>query len=208
VITLAGLKPRILQLLGDPAGLRYSDAQLAEACRQALTDYDHFAPLILTVVITVSEGGRYLRLTAPPGLLGIRRVVFPFEGEDSPPTDRYFWYWEAGAPCLQFSGPAYPKSGDRLQLTCAVRNRLYGLDDAEETTIPADLDSLLVRGVAGYAMMMRAIALGETVNARPAQNRLLERSSTLIQDYKSQVAAVARSAHIPPSPFAERGWEE
>lgn len=207
MMTLAGLKPRILQMLGDPAGLRYTDAQLAEACRQALSDYDHFAPLILVLAVTVGEGGRRVRFTPPAGLLGIRRVVYPFTDENSPPTDRYFWYWEAGAPVLEFTGGNCPKSGERIQLTCAVHNTLCGLDDAEESTLPAELDTLLVRGAAGYAMMMRAIALAETYNQPPMQSRLLEKSFTLIQDYKTHIAAVARSAHIPPSPFAEKGWE-
>lgn len=208
MMTFDGLKPRILQLLGDPNGLRYTDDQIAEACRQALSDYDHFAPVLFTLLITVAESGRRVPLPGSAGFLSVRRVVFPYADENSPPTDRFYWYWQDGAPCLEFNGAAVPRAGERIQVTCAVRNRLYGLDGAEETTLPAEHDTLFIRGAAGYAMLMRAVAIAETINPRPSQSRLLDKSFNLIHEYKMQLAAVARSAHTPPAPYPASGWED
>ncbi len=73
------IKTRVLQLLGDPDGVRYDDATLQEALRQALTAYTRSCPQIRSQVLTLASSGQeqsLAELTNPP--LFLLEVIHPY----------------------------------------------------------------------------------------------------------------------------------
>ena len=163
--TFTELQARIVQVLEDPAGTRFSAGLLQEAVRLALATLDQRLPRILTTEVNLSVGGAELSLPAPANCLylvslNVRRGTRT--SKEMEPEVEFSYQYEDSQLLLHFSGRRLPRIGDVLRLTYAASHKLQGLDGEEITTLPAAYESTLVNGAAGHACLLRATLLSET----------------------------------------------
>jgi hypothetical protein len=170
------LKTRVLEYLGDPSGLRYSDALLTEAFREALKYFDDFYPQVKTDTITLDTVDREVELDL---LVNCRRILSVVSAtntadhrvEQSPP---YYTYFKDAIPYLKFLGTYNPKVGDQFIITYTTTHWIDGLDDAAQTTIPYNHRALFVRGAGAIAKQIHFTGVNFEYGGRSSEyDRLL-----------------------------------
>ena len=177
MLTLESIKSRVRLILDDAEGVRFSDALLESAIRQALARLDEKQPLIRTLDQQMTASGRDVTLTGLMDALFILEVCIqsasPIEIKSG-----YSYTLQGETAQLHFSDTYVPGAGDILQVTYAAQNRLYGLDNATETTAPESASAALETGAASFACLLRAVSLSEAYGARAGEStRLVEQSS-------------------------------
>lgn len=160
---LAGFKARILQLLGDAAETRFSEERLKEALRQALAAYSQAVPQVLETEITLTAAGREQCLTVSPAPMFVIRLIRG--GREMP----FQFFMRAGQSVLVIGGDNLPAIGDEFSLRYAAGHGVKDLDAQEQTSLPVGHESVVVRGAAGFAALLRLAGVGESYGARPAE---------------------------------------
>jgi hypothetical protein len=137
---------------------------LAEAIRQALHEYSKVNPLQEVGTVTVSSSGREVSISALTGLLGVSRVWLPYTSgsPEHPPNWRNFEFWKDEL-VLYFPDGDEPAADEVARVFYTKMQTLQDLDSAASTSFPADDDTILVIGSAGYAATSRSIDLTEKV---------------------------------------------
>ena len=186
--TLASIKPRILQVLEDPAGTRFASGLVDEALRLALDALDQRLPRLASEDILVTVSGRDQPLTNLNECLYL--VCLTLSSGDVPvsemePETGFSYFFHDALPTLHFSGRVYPKAGQTLHLTYAARHSLQGLDGAVETSLPAAYETALVNGAAGQACLLHAARLVESYGARSDEtSRWMEISRLRLDEFE------------------------
>lgn len=196
---LAGFKTRILQLLGDSAGARFPEERLKEALRQALAGYNQALPQVLETEIALTVVGREQNLTVDPAPLYVLKVRR--NGRETP----FQFFVRAGQPVLVIGGDAIPAIGDEIGLLYAAGHAIKDLDSAAATTISANNESIVVRGAAGFAALLRLSGVGEAYGARPVEAaHLVELGRQWLGDFQQSLDRLRRSErmHEYPAGFA------
>lgn len=200
--TLAEFRSRALVMLGDPAGSRYSTAQLDESLRAALEEYSEAFPQAMSQVVAVSAEGRQQPLDVPGSLKTLVRAQYPYSGDSSPFFELMYLSYPQGAPAVFFAGEAVPQAGEQFKVFYTAAHSVDGLDGAEATSVPAAHEGLLVRGAAGYACYMRAAQLSESLASSGAQ--LLQLAGFHLANFR---AALARTRLEIAFEYPLRGFE-
>ena len=172
-LTLAQYEARVLDLLDDVTGLRFTDLQVDAALRTALMFYNRLRPLQRTYQVDTT-GAQVITLPTDFVASMITRVqidiVNPTQMIILPDVmykaSRLDEQW-----VIETTNAIYPL-GQVLVVSYVGSHTVDGLDGGAGTTI--DNDDLLVLGAAGHACQSRAISRAESINMQPGvQSQLL-----------------------------------
>jgi len=210
--TLTMLRERLETTLQDAGHERWSSDDLDEALRRAMEEFSLVEPHEQVTTVTLSSTGREIDISSLSGCLQVSRVWWPYDAADPeyPPRWRPFEIW---GDTLYLDTDSEPAAGDVVRLWHTSQHTLDGLDGASSTTLPADAETILIAGAAGFAAQARAAELSETLNVDAG---VVQRLS----DYaRQQLAAfhilltvrarqaAARQAGIAQAPALDR-WEK
>ena len=139
----------------DPAGRRWSDAELERHIGHALRDLSLALPLQARAALVASPGSRDLSLAALAGLVNVEAVEYP--AGLYPPSYVPFSIWGSALTMLIDAAPA----GDEPV------NVYYGMMhslDAVSSTIPGYLEEAVATGASAYAALEWAGFAANRVN--------------------------------------------
>ena len=206
---------RIRALLVDASSLVWASAQIDEAIRQALAEYQAVVPFTNETIITCPADGREIALNEVTGLLTVSQVWWPYTltGSEVWPPNRvkgYSVWWDDGRPVLFIDSD----DGDQPQLDDSVRlwytkaHTIQNLDSASTTTPRADHESALVIGAAGYAAIMRFVDRTEGFQEGREQIQTLEQwGFNRLRDFRRHLSIFrAASKAGRGDPFGS-GWK-
>ena len=199
---LAVFKTRILQLLGDTAGARFPEERLKEALRQALAVYSQALPQVLETEITLTAAGREQSLVVSPAPLFVIKLIRG--GREMP----FQFFVRSGQPVLVIGGDSAPVIGDEFNLRYAAGHGVKDLDAATDTSIPAGHESVVVRGAAGFAALLRLAGVGESYGSRTVEAaHLAEIGKQWLGDFQQALERLRRAErmHEYPAGFALDG---
>ncbi len=211
---LAALRDRVELILADSGNAIWATGDIDEAIRQALHEYSKIRPLQEVGVITVATATHELSITTLTGLLGVSRVWHPYTAAspEDPPEWVAFELW-ADEALLYF--PDELTAGKVARIFYDKLQTIEDLDSATATTVPADDESLICTGAAGYAAMSRALDLGEQVTLdRDVPQKAKTWAGQKLQDFRQGLAAVARAqallgrshVELPPLDRHDGAW--
>lgn len=176
MLTLENTKNHVRQILDDTDGARFSDALLDSAIRQALARMDEMLPLIRILDHQITSAERDVTL---PGLLDPLFILQVCILSTSPIEIKsgYAYTLQGETAQLHFKDTYVPDAGETLRVTYAAQNRLFGLDEAAETTAPESASAGLEMGSASFACLLRAASLAEAYGTRAGESaHLVEQS--------------------------------
>jgi hypothetical protein len=191
--TLTTLRDRVEAMLQDSSNATWSTDDVDEAIRQALHRYQQVAPRETIGTVTLSSAGREIDISSLTGYLEIRRVWWDYDSSDPdyPPNWRDFELWPGDL--LYINDTAEPASGDKVRVWYTLPHTLNGLDSETATTFPADHESVLTVGAAGFAALFRAQEVTETVTADGwAPRNLREWGLLMMGRFDAELAHIAR----------------
>lgn len=143
----------------DPAGYRWSDDQIDRHIGHAVADVNLLAPRQLSTTIATTAGSRDIDLSGLGGLIGVDRVEFP--AGYYPPCLARFERWGGTLTVLVSRDP----EGQDARIFHTASHTL----DGSGSTLPPELESLVVMGAAAFAVNERAVFAAEELNnAGPA----------------------------------------
>jgi hypothetical protein len=192
--TLTTLRDRVETILADSGNAIWSTGDLDEAIRQAVAEYSKTRPLRSVGTVVLSAGGREIDISSLSGLLGVSQVWCDYDSTDPayPPNRRPFAYW-ADSQKLYVTGDYEPQSGDTMRIFYHSAQTLSGLDSASSTTFPADDESLIAIGAAGFAATSRAVDLAEKVTLdRLTAQQVRAWGLSKLQEFRSGLRMVAK----------------
>jgi hypothetical protein len=198
------LKTRVLNLLGDSAGVRYSDAMLEQAALQAVRLYSGTLPQLCFLEIEVPEPVDEVTLEEAEGLSAVISASWYIGAGNTRPVPAAFtWNWSAGVPYLHFP---QAQSG-RLRLVYSAGHTLAGLLGAEATTLPPVHFDLLSWTAAGYAMQLRADAVREAYGAKSSEAVTISAAAEkMILHSRQQLDSLRYNQVLSPE-WSAPGWQ-
>jgi hypothetical protein len=202
-LTLTTLRDRVEQLLLDTANAIWSTGVLDEAIRQALHEYSKANQYHAIGTITLSARGYELDISSLTGLLDVQRVWLPYTAAspENPPNWRRFEFWRDPQK-LFFIDEDEPQSGQVCRVFYTKLQTLNGLDSAASTTFPADDDSVLTIGGAGFAASSRSVDTMEKVTLdRLTSQQLRAWGLGKLQEFRAALNTVARRESLRGSPW-------
>jgi hypothetical protein len=162
---LAAFRTSILALLSDPSNAIFSNNDVDQALRWALSEYSQKRPLIRTYQLSVDAATTVHTLPAD----FITRHVTKVELYDEDPNsieDLAFYAYQRDEQWF-VETRSEVSAGEVLQISYSAIHTVDGLDAASGTTLPAADEPLLYVGAAGRAAQMRALDRIETINMNP-----------------------------------------
>jgi hypothetical protein len=196
--TLTTLRDRVELLLADSGNAIWSTSWLDEAIREALHEYSKTRPLRSVGTLVLSANGREIDVSSLSGLLGVSEIWIPYTSTDPeyPANVRPFQHWPDEEK-IYVTGDYEPASGDVVRVFYTQLQTLNGLDSATSTTFPADDESLIVTGAAGYAATSRAVDLAEKVTLdRLTAQQVRAWGLSKLQEFRAGLKTVARRMAI------------
>ncbi len=163
--SLTQIRTRVSIILQDAGTYFWSDAELDEAIRMALGEFQKAVPQKREAVYTLVTNGRDIPLPAAafPDLLTVIDVFWPWDDTKSVENqDNYAWRWRVdalpGGPILRLnqfarweSGAGSPAAGQKMRLLYTCPHTIDGLDGAAATSLEAAHEVYIVRGAAAMA---------------------------------------------------------
>jgi hypothetical protein len=189
--------------LRPPAWQRYQSGydqdDLDEALRWALHRYSQVAPVQAIGTLTLAASGREVSVSTLTGYMEVMRVWWNYDSTDPghPPVWRRFELWPGDI--LYINDDEEPAVGDKVRVWYTKLHTLNGLDAAAATTFPADADTILITGAAGYAAQERE----QEQQGRGTPTRLREWATARLEEFEKQLQAVARRWAARQSGIAE-----
>ncbi len=180
-------KAFVLAMLGDQKQKRYSDDLIKTALRMALADYDRYLPRRMEVSVTVSRSnGNRLYLDWVPALdqtiSGIRRSGSgSTRGYFGTAVPRFLYERISTGSLITLFNQEPVAKGEKLILQLSGHHTIETLSEASDTSVPDGHADMLCQGAAGYAMQIRASAVGEVFGKRVEDyNNLLQQGKLMI----------------------------
>jgi hypothetical protein len=197
------LKTRVLNLLGDSTGARYSDAMLEQAALQSVRLYSSTLPQLCFLEIEVPEPADEVTLGDAAGLSAVISASW-YTAENTRPVPAAFtWSWSSGTPYLRF---LEAQSG-RLRVVYSAGHTLAGLLGAGSTTVPPVHLDLLAWTAAGYAMQLRADVVREAYGAKSSEAMNIAVSAEkMILHSKQQLDSLRYNQVLSPE-WSSPGWQ-
>jgi hypothetical protein len=196
--TLTTLRDRVELLLADSGNAIWSTSWLDEAIREALHEYSKTRALRSVGTVVLNADGREIDVSSLSGLLGVTEIWCDYTSTDPeyPPNRRPFEHWPDEEK-VYVTGDYEPASGDVMRVFYTQLQTLNGLDAATSTTFPADDESLIVTGAAGYAATSRAVDLAEKVTLdRLTAQQVRAWGLSKLQEFRAGLKTVARRMAI------------
>lgn len=203
--TLTDLQTKVLMLLGDPSGARYTTAQIIDALRLALADYSRHASQFFKYTFTLAVDGRDQFL--PTSGSNIDRIIqawYPYTpGDDNPPVLENFYSTSGSAP-LHIGSSRFPVAGDSILLFCSKPHTIQGLDAAAITTVPFANHIILIVGAAAYASVMRS---GTMAEAYTAKQNLIAFSNQMMNLFSFYLSSLRAESARTDAIFQSSSWK-
>jgi hypothetical protein len=162
---LAAYRTAILALLSDPTNVIFSNTDVDQALRWALSEYSSKRPLIRTYIFTVDATTGVHTLPADFVTRHITKVELWDEDQDS--IIELTFYANQLDEQWMINTSYEVAAGEVLQISYSAVHAIDGLDGAAGTTVPEADETLLQVGAAGRSATMRALERIETINMNP-----------------------------------------
>lgn len=193
--TLVAIRDRVKQKLADSGNNIWTGADLDEGIRSALHEYSKTRPRQAVALLTLEAAGREIDISSVTDLLAVVDVWLPYTADDPefPPNRRPFRHWSDLGLLFIVDKSYEPASGEVARIFYAALQLLNGLDGASSTSLPADDESLLVTGAAGYAATSRAVDLAEQVHIdRLTSQQVRAWGLAQLQEFRAGLRTIAR----------------
>ncbi|NLD45218.1 MAG: hypothetical protein GX657_17200 [Chloroflexi bacterium] len=205
--TLAELLPRLTAALPEPAGAAWDADQLTAALRRALAEYSRARPRRLAEALPSAAGSRLVSLAGLSGLQTVLEVHYPYDPLiPAWPPARPAWRLREAAT-LELLVPEAPRADgtDDVLVFYEAAHTIAGLDGAEETTLEAPGEEVLLVGAAAYAVEGLALALVGRVTVGGAAERYSAWAAGRLACYRQALAEAA--ALVPAIADPRVPWE-
>jgi hypothetical protein len=196
---LASLRDRVELILADSTNAIFSTGDVDEGIRRALHDYSQVNPQHKIGTITLAADGREISTSTLTGVIDVEDVWCPYTAADPeyPAYARPFRFWKDSAK-LYVIGNHEPQSGEVVRVFYTALQALKDLDSAAATTLPAEHDSIVALGAAGYAAQSRALDITEQISVdRDSANRLRDWAELQLRRFTDALNRVAISTRGP-----------
>lgn len=197
--TFEDYKAFVLAILGDEKQKRYGDDMLRTALRMALADYDRYLPRRTEIAVTVSRNdGNRLYLDWVPALdqtiLSIRRSgAGSARGRFGTAVPRFLYERISTGSLITLFNQEPVAKGEKLILQLSGHHTIEALSEASDTSVPDGHADILCQGAAGYAMQIRASAVGEVFGKRIEDyNNLLQQGKLMIGRFLQTLEEISR----------------
>jgi len=206
---LAGFRTRILALLGDPAGARYTNATLDEALSQALEEFSVTVPNLIIEEFTVVTAGREQLITTVPSFLNVLQVVYPYNGTATEQTllDAFYAWHDGEYLALYIGGPAVPAAGEVIQIYYTIPHTVENLNSAVATTINPAHDGLLSQGASAFSALLRAAQMVETPGKRLEDTTNLQKWGQEQRSHFTSSLRLLANGHTHTAALPTAGWK-
>jgi hypothetical protein len=211
MITLAEMRARVLEALGDPAGARHTPAQVEEGLRLALEEYSRAAPQVVTAVIIADQAGREQPLDAIGSLLYPISAAYPWSADAEARNGRgcelcgCTFYRRDGRNYLYLVNGPIPAPGDAIRVSAGVLHTLEGLGGAPVTTLPEGDAGLLAEGAAAHVGYMRAGTIVQSYGKRNPQDETAAVARERLQAFRQRLEHLPTP--LPPAAPWSAGWK-
>ncbi len=197
---IAAYRTAILALLDDSSKVVFSDNDVDQSLRWALSEYSLRRPLIRTYQFDVLTSTSMHTLPADFVTRHITKVEL-WNTDPDYMVDLAFYAYKVDEQWV-INPRFFVESGEVLQISYSDVHTIDGLDAAAGTTVPDADETLLQMGAAGQAAMMRAMNRVETINMNPA---VVQGYRQLAADYLSKFAGIltiepGAVAYVPEFP--------
>jgi hypothetical protein len=185
--TLAELVERAAAELKDSEHLLWSEDDLEQHIRRALAAYNRINPRRLATTLDSAAKTRLYSLEELLGMMQVLDVHYPYNPEDPayPPSRPQWSTPQDGHLHLDVADPPSGAESAKIHLFYTTAHTISGLDDAEESTLDAQGEEIVVLGATAYAAQQMGGALIGTVTVSgwtPEQyQRLAERRLVLFE---------------------------
>ncbi len=199
------IKSRVVELLGDSDGSRYSDAVLEQAALQAIRMYTGVLPQIKSLLIEISTETDEITLEDAVGLVAVISVCWSSLGTEPVSTNStaFTWSWADGIPYIRFPGMVC----GTLRVIFSASHTLAGLCEETVTTVPDVHHSLLAWVTAGYALQSRAESIREAYGQKSSEAVSMQQSAEkMLLHSQQQLDSLRYNQSISPE-WGSRGWE-
>lgn len=192
--TLTSYRTRVLNNLKS-TNEKFENDIIDEAIRLVLDEYSQAFPDIDELSFALSSSGRAQQLVNCSGFLAVLQVILPYESGLLDPAinarEDFYTFFYHGWPNVYFTGMPIPRSGQILFVRYARRHTLSGLDEAENTSVRVDHESMLVLGAAGAAASMRAVGTIEQWGGKSGDpNQLMLWGQTQMDKFHEFLASI------------------
>jgi hypothetical protein len=162
---LADFRRWVRLALSDSGSLVWSDDEIDQGLRQALSEYSAALPFSQETVLELPGDGWEVALD---GLDGLQRVLdchYPYDstlsGAAQLANQTHSWrlWWDDARPVLELrtAGGRLPQAEEELRVWYSTPHTIQDLDGAEASSVRAGHEQLLVSGAVGYAALQRVI---------------------------------------------------
>jgi hypothetical protein len=181
---LAAFRISVLALLSDASNAIFSNNDVDQALRWALSEFSARRPFIRTYQFTVDATTGVHFLPADFIARHITNVQLYDEDPDSIVDLVYYAYQRDEQWIVETKYEV--SAGEVLQVSYSVIHTIDGLDAAAGTTLPFADEPFIHVGAAGRASQMRALDRIETINMNPD---VVQKYRLLAADYLSSFAS-------------------
>jgi hypothetical protein len=181
---LTAFRISILALLSDASNAIFSNNDVDQALRWALTEFSDHRPFIRTYQFTVISTTGVHILPADFTTRHITKVDLYDEDPDDIVDLVYYAYQRDEQWIVETRSEV--SAGEVLQISYSVIHTIDGLDSAAGTTLAAADEPFIHVGAAGRAAQMRALDRIETINMNPD---VVQKYRLLAADYLSSFAS-------------------
>lgn len=183
---IAAYRTAILALLDDASKVRYTDNQVDQAIRQTLVEYSQAHPLVATYN---ADGYDTYRFELPVEFQPMAIMDVQLHDETvNPPVSLLFAAFCQDSQWILETKDYLVSADETVDIVYSTTHLIDGLDDGDTTTIPAEDESAVQMGAAGYAALMRAVSRSETVNLQPGvQKALLDLSTAFLASFREAI---------------------
>jgi hypothetical protein len=181
---LSAFRTSVLALLSDASNAIFSNNDVDQALRWALSEFSARRPFIRTYQFTVISTNGVHNLPADFTTRHITNVELYDEDPDSIVDLVYYAYQRDEQWIVQTKYDV--SAGEVLQISYSVIHTIDGLDSAAGTTLATSDEPFIHFGAAGRAAQMRALDRIETINMNPD---VVQKYKLLAADYLSSFAS-------------------
>lgn len=202
-LTLADLRGRVQELLGDTTNEVWTDDEVDAAIRLALGRLSEKRPREVTDAVDVET--RELDVSALPvtDAGDILQVWFPYDATDTnalPQWVDFETFTYNDTLYLRLLNGDEPEPGDVARVVFRAPHMLDGLDEAEVTTFYPAVEAALSKGAAAFAFLQRSGNVAEEAAvmsvATPNQAALF---ATWMQEFQRALEVRAAGIGVHPN---------
>ncbi len=198
------IRTRMLELVGDSDGVRYTDSMLEQSALQAIRLYSNALPQLCQLLVEIPIAQDEIILEDAAGLNAVISVCWCSGSSSNPPyTTAFTWSWANGIPVVRFPQTIC----GTLRVIYSASHTLEGVLEAEMTTVPLAHHDMLVWSGAGYAMQLRADVLREAYGQKSSESQSIANAAEkMILQSTQQLDSLRYNQCISPE-WGGAGWE-